>query len=161
MIMGDIRKAVEWAVAIAEDNTHGYAQDQRNGPDYDCSSFVSTALSKAGFHISPYSWTGNMVDQLKADGFYEVPVNGERKAGDIFIHEENHVIMCIDSQHIVMASINEHGGVRGGQPGDQTGREIYILNFYTPSYGWQYHLRAPDPPQDKPAVKTLLITWGD
>lgn len=162
--MANIYSAVDWAIAVAEDDTHGYSQSNRNGPDYDCSSFVSTALMKGGFKISPYSWTGNMVYQLKADGFYEVPIDSERQLGDIFINEQHHVIMCIDAYRVVYASINEFGGVTGGKPGDQTGREILIGNYYKPSYGWDYHLRPPkssyEQEQEKPKEKrTLMIRW--
>ena len=38
-----IDKAVTWAVGIANDNSHGYDQADRWGPDYDCSSLVIQA----------------------------------------------------------------------------------------------------------------------
>ena len=44
-----VEKAIAWAVAIANDNSHGYSLYNRNGPDYDCSSFVSTAFRQGGF----------------------------------------------------------------------------------------------------------------
>ena len=47
----------------------------------------------------------------------------------------------IGNGKMVKASINELGGVTGGKTGDQTGREIYIGNYYKPSYGWDYVLR--------------------
>ena len=47
--MIDLEKGVVWAEETANDNAHGYAQDERWGPDYDCSSFVITALRQAGF----------------------------------------------------------------------------------------------------------------
>lgn len=141
--MANIHTSVNWAIGIANDNTHGYDQTNRNGPDYDCSSFVSTALNNGGFNISPSSWTGNMRSQLIADGWTEKPINAERKLGHVFLNEQHHVVLCIDSSRIVQASINENGGTTGGQTGDQTGTEIYVRNFYTPSYGWDYHLVPP------------------
>ena len=36
---------------------------------------------------------------------------------------------------------DEKNGFTGGQPGDQTGKEWEIINFYTPSYGWSYLIR--------------------
>lgn len=163
--MPNIYKSVDWAVAIANDSAHGYDQEHRNGPDYDCSSFVSTALEKGGFKISPYSWTGNMVQQLKNCGFYEVPVYGERQLGDVFIHTAHHVVMCVDKNRIVQASINEFGGITGGTPGDQTGREIYICPFYKPPYGWEYHLRppkaayTPESLEEPKQTKEFIISW--
>lgn len=41
------------------------------------------------------------------------------------------------------ASINEKGTINGGQPGDQTGRECKIQNWYLHSRGW-YIIRAKD-----------------
>ena len=36
--MADINKAVSFMITTAKDNNHGYDQQHRNGPDYDCSS---------------------------------------------------------------------------------------------------------------------------
>ena len=35
-----VEKAVQIAVGIANDNSHGYSQTSRRGPDYDCASLV-------------------------------------------------------------------------------------------------------------------------
>ena len=139
--MGDIKKALQFMLDTANDDTHGYDQAQRNSPDYDCSSLVGTALNKAGFNVSPYSYTGNLRKQLLACGFVEISVNANRLPGDIFLTENQHVVMCVDSNTIVHASINEKGTARGGKTGDQTGKEICERSYYTPSYGWQYHFR--------------------
>lgn len=64
-----IEKAVKWMENLAKDNTHGYDQTHRNGPDYDCSSSIGTALNKAGFNVNPSSTTRNLYAQLKAEGF--------------------------------------------------------------------------------------------
>lgn len=140
--MGNINEAVEYALEIAEDETHGYDQTHRNGPDYDCSSFLATCLNKAGFPVSKSSWTGNIRKQLLNCGFKSIPVNGAgRKKGDIFLTEGKHIVMCTSKERIVHASINEKGTATGGKTGDQTGREICERNFYVPDYGWEYHLR--------------------
>lgn len=142
--MPNINTAVEWAIAVARDNRHGYDQEHRNGPDYDCSSLVATALKQGGFDISEFSWTGNLYWQLIANGFYPVPISSKRQKGDVFLNENHHVVLCVNENEIVQASINEFGNVTGGQTGDQTGREIYICPYYDYSYGWDYHLRPPD-----------------
>lgn len=139
--MGNIEQAVQWMIDIANDNTHGYDQAYRNGPDYDCSSLVGTALNRAGFNVNPSSTTYNLRSQLLAEGFIELPLSAPRERGDIFLSTKNHVVACISPTHIVHASINELGKVRGGQTGDQTGKEICTRTFYTPSYGWNYHFR--------------------
>ena len=61
--MSKIENAVAWAEQIAADDRHGYSQVHRNSPDYDCSSFVGTALANAGFPISIYSTTRNLGEQ--------------------------------------------------------------------------------------------------
>lgn len=139
--MKDIRNALQIMINIANDNQHGYDQVHRNGPNYDCSSLVGTALHNSGFNVSPNSWTGNLKAQLLADGFQSVPINSPRQAGDIFLTEGKHVVMCVNGVDVVSASINENGKTKGGKSGDQTGNEILISRFVTPSYGWQYHLR--------------------
>lgn len=135
--MPSIETAVQWAIAIANDDTHGYDQGNRYGPDYDCSSFVSIALQQGGFNISAYNTTYTLYNVLTNLGF-EV-VSGARQRGDIFLKTNAHVVMCIDDTQIVHASINENGGITGGQTGDQTGKEICITNWW--DYGWNYHLR--------------------
>lgn len=137
--MGDLNKLVSWAIGIAQDDSHGYDQEHRNSPDYDCSSFVGTALHNAGFPVSPYSTTRNLVPQLRAAGF--VDCKPPYKKGDIHITPGHHVVMSIDASTIVHASINENNDITGGKTGDQTGREICTRSFYTPQYGWGYHLR--------------------
>lgn len=143
---GDINKAVSWAISIANDDTHGYDQEHRDGPDYDCSSFIGHALAQAGFNVNPSFTTGVMYKALKNVGFTSISVTSKRKLGDIFIvynSAHHHTVMCINSTQIVHASINEFGGTTGGQTGDQTGTEICVRDFYTPSGGWTYHMRPP------------------
>ena len=137
MASGNISKAVQLAIQFADDNTHGYDQQNRNGPDYDCSSFIATMLNKAGFNVSPYSWTGNIRTQLINCGFHEC--TAPFQAGDIHLTEGKHMCMSIDGKQIVQASINEKGTTTGGKTGDQTGKEIWIRSYY--DYPWQYHYR--------------------
>lgn len=58
-----VESAVQWAIEIANDETHGYSQGAENatpynpytgsreGPDYDCSSLVYHAFNHGGFPI--------------------------------------------------------------------------------------------------------------
>lgn len=135
--MPDIMKAVKFMLDIANDDSHGYDQQHRNGPDYDCSSLVATALAEAGFNVSRYSWTGNLKQQLLACGFKEV--KAPWKIGDIHLNEKYHVCMQTGTNQITQASINEKGTVTGGKTGDQTGKEIWSTTYY--DYPWDCHLR--------------------
>ena len=139
--MPKILDALNWCIKIANDSRHGYDQKNRQGPDYDCSSLIANALNKSGFGVKKDSYTGNLYSRLKDAGFMEISINAIRKPGDIFLTPGHHVVMCVDKNRIVHASINEKGKATGGKTGDQTGKEICVRNFYIPSYGWKYHLR--------------------
>ena len=153
--MPDIEKAVKFMEDIANDPAHGYAQDHRNGdPDYDCSSLVGTALNIAGFNVSKGSTTRNLYQQLKNCGFIELPIDAPRKRGDVMLSVGHHVVVCTDENNIVHASLNENGGIKNGQSGDQTGKEICIRSYYNHKNSWTYHLRYNS---STPATQEALI----
>lgn len=137
--MANIYKAVKFMIDTANDNSHGYDQNHRNEPDYDCSSLVGTALHVAGFNVSPYSWTGNLERQLVASGF--VKCEAPWLAGDIHLKTGKHVCMSVSAKEIAHASINEKGKTTGGKTGDQTGKEICIRPYYKYPGGWDCHYR--------------------
>lgn len=41
------------------------------------------------------------------------------------------------------ASSNEKSAITGGKPGDQTGKEISIINWYRPSSKWDWYIEHP------------------
>ena len=41
------------------------------------------------------------------------------------------------------ASGNEKGGITGGSAGDQTGKEIRVINWYNPSSAWDWYIEHP------------------
>lgn len=137
--MGVIDKAVQWAVDIANDSSHGYDQASRWGPDYDCSSLVIAAYEYAGAGTKSGGaiYTGNMKSVFKKCGFTDVTnsinlsTGAGRKKGDVLLNEAHHTAMVIeDGGRIVHASINELNKTTGGKRGDQTGSEIYIRSYY-------------------------------
>lgn len=136
--MSKIENAVAWAEQIAADDRHGYSQLHRNGPDYDCSSFVGTALAKAGFPVSQYSTTRNLGAQLEKAGFVKAEKPWRR--GDIHLAAGHHVTMSVDANRIVHASQSENGGI-DGQTGDQTGKEICVRSYYDLPYENIVHYR--------------------
>lgn len=136
--MPKIETAVAWAERIAADDRHGYSQVHRNSPDYDCSSLVGTALSKAGFAVSNYSTTRNLESQLIKCGFKKC--HAPWKRGDIHLAAGHHVTMSTDASHIVHASQSENGGI-DGETGDQTGREICVRPYYDLPYENTVHYR--------------------
>ena len=166
-------KAVEWIIGVAEDNSHGYDQGSRWGnPDYDCSSLVISAYKHAGVPLT-CTYTGNMRNDFLNHGFVPaVNVNKSTGAGllpgDVLLQEQNHTAMYVGNGKIVHATGNEMGKATGGQPGDQTGREICIANYYNYSPGgWDIVLRYahqdepyPPVPSDTYIVKSGDSLWG-
>lgn len=156
--MGKVSDAVAWIRAIAADNSHGYDQSSRWGPDYDCSSLVISAYEAAGVPVKTNgaTYTGNMKNAFLNTGFIDVTSKitlssgAGLVAGDVLLHERNHTEMFIGDGKICGAHINENGGITGGLTGDQTGNEISEISYY--NYPWEYVLRFPE---------TMTITKAD
>ena len=125
-----IEAMLDWAVEIAEDNSHGYSQAYRLGPNYDCTSFVSTALMEGGFEIEHCLSTGGMLQELPAFGFVAYR-RGEIEAqkGDILILLGTHAEICMGDGGCVAAHQDYDG-----YWGDSSGHEIEYREGST-SYG--------------------------
>ena len=142
--MGIIDNAVTRALEIAADDSHGYDQSQRWGPDYDCSSLVIDCFKRAGLPLS-CTYTGNMRGDMLRHGFEDVTgsvdltTGAGLERGDVLLNHVHHTALYIGGGQLVQASINEYGTVTGGQTGDQTGREIYTRAYY--NYPWDCVLR--------------------
>lgn len=145
--MSAIDDAVNWAIGIANDSSHGYDQTHRDGPDYDCSSFVCWAYYNAGLNTRPgYTpSTQTMYNVFLAAGFGDVTNSVTLSSGsgvqrgDVLLNIQNHAAMSIGNGQVVQASSNEFDGITGGQTGDQTGQEIWITNYY--NFPWNKVLR--------------------
>lgn len=149
-----IDAAVEFAVKIANDNTHGYSQKVRslynytNPTSFDCSSLVCTAFQyafdKYGITPTPKScgctYTGNMLYLLKC-GFEIVATNqtahSQMKKGDIELNVNYHTALATDSNNIVHARSSE--GTSDTK--DNSGNEIRTQAWYLYSKGWTHRLR--------------------
>ena len=122
---------VQWAVDIANDDSHGYSQCNRTGPDYDCSSLVYYSLINSGYSTdqlgtSPFS-TASMSPFLVQAGFERHNFNAsELQEGDI-LWRNGHTAIYIGNNQIVHANIAEDGTFCGSQ-GDQNGTEILVQN---------------------------------
>ena len=145
--MSVVEKAIEYAVDIASDDKHGYDQSKRWGNDYDCSSLVITAFSKAGTSVKKNgaTYTGNMYTAFIKSGFKDVSreCNFARmsglKRGDVLLAPHHHTALYIGGGQVVEAHCNEYGHARGGKTGDQTGKEISVNEYH--NYPWAYCLR--------------------
>ena len=146
---------------------HGYSQPGRHGTsghcsvntdagtikvtkgDRDCSSAVCEAweLALAGSPydglITRYNWTGGMREMFVGSGLFSwEPMSLNASRGDIYLDEENHTAMCIrnDGAADLLGefSISETGGI-DGEPGDQTGRESWVHDYYSGSWDGILH----------------------
>ena len=150
--MSKIQKMVDYAVAVAKDDSHGYSQYRRwpsQGTDFDCSSLMYQAANHAGYNVtvgpSGTHYTGSMLADFKKAGFTAVPFDGnlsDLEPGDIMLNVGAHTEMYIGDGKFVGAHIAETGDI-DGKPGDQTGNEISICPAYIYSSGWDYVLVPP------------------
>ena len=136
-------KAAQIAREIALDDSHGYDQANRFGPDFDCSSLCIYCYREAGVPLT-CTYTGNMRSDMLQHGF-AIPVNvnlqtgAGLQTGDVLLNEKHHAAMYVGAGQIVNAGGNENHQVTGGKPGDQTGEEIRIMPYY--NFPWDYVLR--------------------
>lgn len=169
--MSKIEKAVQNMINMANDNTHGYDQTYRWGPNYDCSSAVITALENAGIPAKSKgaTYTGNMRRVLLSIGFSEIisKVNISTGAGlqrgDICLRENGHVVMYIGNGQIVHSSINEKGTATGGKSGDQTGKEFCTRSYYNGKWNsvLRYNEQQKTKSVDEIAREVIAGQWGN
>ena len=147
--MSKVEKAVSFMEGIARDDSHGYSQINRWGPDYDCSSLVITAFDQAGFPVKSYgaSYTGNMRQAFLRAGFEDITskvnvynANG-MKRGDILLNTTYHTAVYCGNGKMVHASRDEAFGVQGRLKGDQDQKEICIAPYANYHRGWNCVMR--------------------
>ena len=115
--MSIIESAVNFAIGIANDDTHGYSQDANKrwgNPDYDCSTLVITSYRQAGIPLKS-TFTGNMKKDFIANGFKDITAsvslaNGSGLIrGDVLLNEGKHTAIYIGNGQIVHASTAKTG----------------------------------------------------
>lgn len=117
---GSLEAALDWAVAIANDDGHWYGRSSGDGPNYDCSSFVYWALRHAGFDVGGTVFvTGSMRGILTARGFTWVPwsqINNKDnlQRGDILLDESAHTEFYLGGGKCVAAANDDDGIVVEG-----------------------------------------------
>lgn len=128
-----IAAAIEWALATAADDSHGYSQQTRWGnPNYDCSSFVISAYQNAGTGVKDAGagYTGNMRSAFTNSGFAWIPYSqinsmDDLQPGDVLLDEDQHTEMYIGNGQNVGAHSNHDG-----YDGDSGGKEVSVTNYY-------------------------------
>lgn len=137
---------VDCALAIANDNTHGYSRVDNQGPDYDCGSFISKAAQNAGIfpagaYFEPTGSTDTGIYSvyneyvLLDNGFSKIPYTSLSNLvkGDILINL-GHTVLYVGANQFVEAS-----GDTDGMQGDSHGDEISVHQAY--ENGWVYVYR--------------------
>ncbi len=171
--MSYIETACNYAVGIANDNSHGYSQINRWLPDVDCSSFMILSWEQVlPVRDAGATYTGNMRQAFVKCGFEEIPYKKGMALirGDVILCDKyvrvngtkkyyGHTCMYLGNGKIVQASISETGGITGKQ-GDQTGREVAVGNFYEYSKGWDYVLRYPDKKGETVMIEMQVLSYG-
>lgn len=147
--MSKIDIAAEYLTEIAGDNTNGYSQPRRGlGKEDDCSSGMHDALEIAGFAVGSAIWdTATMLSPLLAIGFKNVAssinlhTGAGLRVGDILLRPKTRFLNGHTAMYIGNGKIVQFQGDFDGKPGDSSGREISIKDYYDSPF--TYVLRAP------------------
>lgn len=156
--MSITEKAVQWAISIANDNTHGYSQSVRWGPSYDCASLVISAFRQAGLNLNS-TYTGDMKADFLIHGFKVYNTNEPLKRGDVLLNEASHTALYIGDGQLVHARSSEGTN----DTIDGSGNEIRVQSYF--DYPWDVVLRyeevAEEPPEssDSYTVKAGDTLW--
>ena len=145
-----IESAVNWAMAIAADDTHGYHLGKWGDPDYDCAHFVISAFEQAGVQLKE-NGAGDTTSLKQAclkcgfevvDDWEDKNTSAGLERGDILLNEIHHACLYIGGGKVANCSQDKDGD----KTGDTTGEEIRIQQFYPyKPGGWDLALRYIEP----------------
>ena len=146
---------------LVERRDIGYSQDAKKrwsflniakkdinfGMEGDCSAIAAGIAWAAGYpvNISGTCFTGNLDVLMRNAGWQVIKFKSlsQVRPGDMVLKKLRHVVNVLSDTEWLSAQSNEKGKRLGGQPGDQTGREVVIRKPYIRSGGWDYILRPP------------------
>lgn len=142
--MPDLNISYQWSINACNNPNIGYSQAYRRGQTingityYDCSSFISAALTAGGFFTTnPWFVTWNMPSYLAQAGFIQMETTVAWLPGDILLNS-GHTEMCYQGGEAGQGGITM-GAHTDGVP---LSEQVSINNYTTsPSYYtslWRY-----------------------
>ena len=159
---GSLSSAVNWAIDTAADDTHGYSQSDRWGPNYDCSAFVLSALKAGGFNVNGATYSGDMKSKMTKSGVgfswisrstLELDDGTDNlKFGDV-LFRSGHVELYIGDGKMCGAHNNYDG-----KSGDSSGREIDVRDFNEAGGRWTGVIRFTGGSKSAQAAKAATTT---
>jgi hypothetical protein len=146
----------------------GYDQwnrlDFRDGGETDCSALVILTCEQTGLlpgnnirRAIGATYTGNMRANFQTRGWRvlaNLPVS-QLQPGDVLLNDGHHTAMCVGNGQIAQASIDEHGNIAGGEPGNRTGGETLVRSYY--DFPWSCVLRFDGTGQSSAASGVLTV----
>ena len=135
-----VESAVQWAIAAANDDSHGYTLNPaaRWGPDYDCGTFIVSAfMNGGGFSFSGFVGTKSMLQSFTNAGFTWIPASqlgitlnnvtpDSLQRGDILLDMDRHTELYVGNGMTAAA----HSDRGHPETGDQTGTEVSVAPYY-------------------------------
>lgn len=135
-------KALRWMLDLAADQSHGYSQQPRWGPDYDCSSAVISSFKHAGVPLT-CTYTGNMKQDFLKHGFKDVTRQCNLQncvgmlPGDVLLNENGrgtsgngHAAMYAGGGKVVHARGQSYGSSKTGDQGTEIAVTAYRNHPY-------------------------------
>ncbi len=128
-----LQKFISIMIALCNDNSHGYSQSNRWGPNFDCSSSIIYSLRMAGLQTGSANYTGNM-DVLCRYGWKKISSSSAGR-GDILVCSSHAALYLGNGQTA------EFHRDYDGRSGDSSGRESNVGKSWKPSSSYSYALR--------------------
>lgn len=143
--MPSLSTAYQWVINACNSPNIGYSMAHRKGETvngityYDCSSFISKALTVGGFYKSnPWFTTNSEPGYLRQAGFVEMSVETAWQPGDVLLRAEH-------TEMVYQGGEAGQGGVTMGAHTDQypLDEQVSINDFVSPPSAWESLWRYP------------------
>lgn len=119
-----INDVVNWAIRIANDNTHGYEFGGKGPINYDCSGFIWAAYHDNGLSNLSYAPTGAMRSTYINAGFEDITTYINLSTGE-----------GLKTGDILVAVVGGHADMYIGD-GKRVGAHSHKTGIYIDNYGW-------------------------